>query len=126
MYRSWLGVGLLLVLLVFGLTVSTLLRTLQTPISARLEEAAQQVLSGQSQKAYITARKAHRMWEDRWHLTAAFSDHAPMDEIDGLFGQLRSYAQDQNFREFAACSRRISILVDALWEAHSLNWWNLL
>lgn len=123
MSRTLFGILLLVCLLIFGFIVSVVLQKLQTPVSAQLEAAAQQALSGNLEGGYITARTAHQHWLDRWRVTAAFSDHAPMDEIDGLFGQLYAYG---NTEDFAACCRRISLLVEAVWEAHELTWWNLL
>lgn len=126
MYRTWLGIGILLFLLIFGLTVSSALQKMQAPVSEQLEAAAQQAITGDTAIAYAAAQNARKQWNSRWRPTAAFSDHAPMDEIDGLFGQMESYVQSDMPREFAACCRRISILVEAVWEAHTLNWWNLL
>lgn len=123
MYRTWFGILLLVCLLIFGFAVSIVLQKLQAPVSAQLEDAAQQALLGDLQAAQTIARRAHQKWLDRWRITAVFSDHAPMDEIDGLFGQLYAY---ENMQDFAACCRRISLLVEAVWEAHALTWWNLL
>ena len=126
MYRTWLGIGILLVLLIFGLTVSVFLEKIQAPIATQLEEAARQAFSGNAETAYSIADRSRDHWNGHWRQTAAFSDHEPMDEIDSLFGQMETYAQSHMTQEFAACCRRISLLVEAVWEAHALNWWNLL
>ena len=126
MSRGWIGIGLLVVLLILGLTTDAAMDRLQLPVTQQLEQAAQQALSGDGQQGFSLARTAQAQWEQRWKVTAAFSDHGPMDEIDGLFGQLNAYMQANQIPEFAACCQRIAVLVDAVREAHSLTWWNLL
>jgi hypothetical protein len=126
MYRGWLGFGLLVVLLVLGIWSSRLMNGIHTPVSQQLETAAQQVLSGDMDTGHATALKAKAAWDMHWRFSAAFSDHAPMDEIDGLFAQMESYAHAESARDFAACCSRIAMLVEAMAEAHWLTWWNLL
>ena len=126
MYRTWFGIFILLFLLFFGSSVSSVLQHLQAPVASQLEDAAKQALSGDLHTGQTLAQKAHQNWLDRWRVTAAFSDHAPMDEIDGLLAQLPCYARSGNTGEFAACCTRCSLLVQAISEAHSLTWWNLL
>ena len=103
MGRFLLGIGLMLALLAAGLYVGHAAEDMHAPVSALLTEAADAAEAG-------------------WHAAAAFSDHAPMDEIDGLFAQL----ENKCGTELAALCRRISSLVSAVAEAHKLNWWNLL
>ena len=126
MSRGWIGIALLVVLLILGLTASAVMDRMQLPITRQLEQAAQAALSGDTQQGFSAASTAQKQWEQRWRVTAALSDHGPMDEIDGLFGQLNAYMQSNQIQEFAACCRRIGVLVDAVREAHSLTWWNLL
>ena len=126
MYRGWFGLGILTVLLALGLWVSVLMDSIHAPISQQLETAAQQTLSGDVAAGHATALHARESWDKYWRFSAAFSDHAPMDEIDGLFAQMESYAHADSAREFAACCSRISMLVEAVTEAHRLTWWNLL
>ena len=126
MYRGWLGFGILTVLLALGIWGSVLMDNIHTPISRQLETAAQQALSGDVDTGHATARKAKENWDSHWRFSAAFSDHAPMDEIDGLFAQMESYAHADSARDFAACCSRVAMLVEAVTEAHQLTWWNLL
>jgi len=49
-----------------------------------------------------------------------------MDEIDSLFAQLEVFRQAGLWGDFSACCRRLSRLIEAMAEAHSLTWWNLL
>ena len=72
------------------------------------------------------AKKAKELWDKQWHRSAVLADHTPMDEIDGLFAQVQSYARAGNRADFAAGCSRLSKLVEAIGEAHAPGWWNLL
>ena len=115
MGRFLLGIGLMLALLAAGLFVSHAAEDIHTPVSALLIQAAEA-------EDPVAAMAAREKWGSHWHAAAAFSDHAPMDEIDGLFAQL----EDKSGTELAALCRRIASLVSAVAEAHKLTWWNLL
>lgn len=124
MGKYWLGASLLAVLLLFGIWV--FIDTDQTllPIADALEQASEQVLSGEMSSGVALAQGAMQRWNARWHATAVFADHAPMDEIDGLFAQLDSYRTWPE--QYAACCARIAQLIYAMAEAHSPAWWNVL
>lgn len=126
MGRFWLGIGLLLFFLGLGLWVAR--STIQTcdTIAQTLTQAAETSLSGNLEEGKALALTAHRTWDAKWHGVASVADHSPMDEIDGLFGQLFVYGQGELPVEFAACCARLSRLICAVGEAHSLTWWNLL
>ena len=126
MRRFLLGAGILLALLVLGLWISFSMTQQHQAISHTLEEAAQQALSGDPDSGHALARQAHQSWDSHWRSTASVADHAPMDEIDGLFSQLEVYAQTGQTSAFAANCSRLAKLIDAVGEAHSLTWWNLL
>lgn len=126
MGRFWLGVCLLAVLLGAGLWVSSAMDDLHTPIAETLEKAAQQSMEGDVDGGIALAQQAKAHWEKHWHRTASIADHSPMDEIDGLFAQMDIYARTGQPVEFAAHCARLAKLVEAVGEAHSANWWNLL
>lgn len=126
MGRLWLGVGILVVFLVLGLWIGSMMDDIHLSIADTLETAADQALSGNTTAALDTAKGAKVQWEKHWHGTAAAADHGPMDEIDGLMAQMERYAQADQWGDFAACCARLSLLVQAMSEAHSLTWWNLL
>jgi len=126
MGRFWLGIGILVLFLVLGLWVAHAMDDVHQSIGQALDTAAQAALSGQLDKGIALAQQAHSSWLSRWHGTACVADHAPMDEIDGLFAQLTVYSQIGQHKDFAACCTRLSALVLAVGEAHSLTWWNLL
>lgn len=126
MGRFWLGAGILIILLALGLWVMGIMQAKQSPISQKLEQAAEAALSGEELQAESLSRQALSLWKSGWHGAASVSDHSPMDEIDSLFAQLEVYRQSNAPMLFAACCQQIASLVDALAEAHSLSWWNLL
>ena len=55
---------------------------------------------------------------------AQAADHQPMEDVDSLFARLPAYGEDPT--EFSACCRELARRVRAVYEAHSLTWWNLL
>ncbi len=126
MGRFWLGVGLLLLFLALGIWVTYSMDTLHQPLSDTLQQAAEKSLSGDLEAGIALAQQARKIWEAHWHRSATFADHAPMDEIDGLFAQMEIYARAGKAVDFAAYCARLSNLIAAMGEAHSPNWWNLL
>ncbi len=126
MGRLWLGVGLMAVLLTLGLWTASAMDELHGPISHTLEEAAAQSLADNLDGGITLAMQAKRDWQTHWRCTAAVSDHTPMDEIDGLFAQMESYAASGQTTEFAAYCARLAQRVAAVGDAHKFTWWNLL
>lgn len=126
MGRFWLGIGILVVFLVLGLWVTYAMDNIHSEISQTLERAATQTLSGDLTEGITLVQQAKDRWQSHWHGTASVADHAPMDEIDGLFAQLEAYGQAGLSTDFATYCARLSNLVAAVGEAHSLTWWNLL
>lgn len=126
MGRLWLGLGILAVFLGLGLYVGAAADGTHQQISGVLDQAAQEALAGDLEAGVALAQQAHHRWQKNWHSTAAVADHAPMDEIDGIFNQAFAFAESGSAGDFAACCARLSGLVAAVGEAHSLSWWNLL
>ena len=126
MGRLWLGIGILVLFLVLGLWISSAMDEVHMGIADALETAAEQALSGDLEAAMDTAQKAKASWQKHWHGSAAVADHAPMDEIDGLLAQMEIFGRADKPGDFAACCARLALLVEAMSEAHSLTWWNLL
>lgn len=126
MGRFIFGVGLLLVALALCVMVMFLMTNTNQPIAQILEKAAQTALAGDLEVGIRLANEAQTTWEKAWHKTAAFSDHAPMDEIDSLFALVEYYGKTGNVTEFTSHCARLSQLIIAVGEAHALNWWNLL
>ena len=126
MKRCWIGIGLLVLFLAAGLWVMAEMDTAHRRISRDLEQAVKQTLSGETEQGVLLAQQAKQHWEDARRGTACVADHEPMEEIDSLFARLEVYAREGQALEFAACCARLSALVQAMGEAHSLQWWNIL
>lgn len=124
--RFWLGVGILTVFLALGLWVTKSMSNVHEPVAQALEQAAQAALDGDLQTGISLADTAKNTWQAHWNGTAAVADHEPMEQIDGLFAQLETYATAGESANFAAYCARLSQLIEAMGDAHDLNWWNLL
>ncbi len=126
MKRLWIGIVILALLLAGGYLIRTALISIHTPIALDLEQAAEAAL----REDWATALRLARVATDRWNryhrFTAAFADHNPMDELDGLFAQLPVYAQQRENPHFSATCKQLSFLATAIAESHRLSWWNLL
>lgn len=126
MKHFWSGIGLLAVLLALGLWTSHAMEAVHAPIADSLALAAEKTLSGNTGEGIDAARQARSQWEQHRHATASVADHEPMEEADSLFAQIESFIVAGDMSQFAACCARLSELVRAISESHTLTWWNLL
>lgn len=126
MKRCVFGLGLLAALLALGLTVTVSMERIHEPISRDLSQASRAAMAGELDRGIALAEQAEAAWEKHRRFTASAADHAPMDEINGLFAQLEIYGRAGEAEDFAACAARLSRLTQAMGSAHSLTWWNLL
>ena len=120
--RFWYGLGILAIFFGLGLWAAMGMEKMHVPVTEHLEQAAQTALSGDVTGGAAQAEQAEKVWQKCRSLTAAMADHAPMEEIDSLFAQVQLYAQAGSGVDFAAYCRRIARLVEAVAEAHGLNW----
>jgi hypothetical protein len=97
-----------------------------TEISRELELAARWAMAGDWEEAAEAAEEAYENWQEKWHFSGAFADHEPMEEIDALFSQLLPYLAARDRVSFSAACRELARQVEAVGDAHGLNWWNLL
>lgn len=126
MKRGWIGLGLLGMLLTVGLLVTGFMGRVHKDVSRELEEAARAAGTGNWAEAAEDARDAYEDWQEHWHFSAAFADHEPMEEIDSEFAQLWPYLEARDSVAFRALCRALARQVEAIGDAHGLNWWNLL
>lgn len=126
MKRGWIGLGLLTVLLAIGLLVTWYMGRIHKDISEELERSALFSIAGNWEDASETAEEAYEDWQEHWHFSAAFADHEPMEEIDAQFAQLFPYLAARDSVSFSALCRELARQVEAMGDAHGLNWWNLL
>lgn len=126
MKRLWMGFAILAVLLAGSLLIHTALARIHDPIAADLKQSAAAALTEDWDTALDLAQHAAVRWEKFHRFTAAFADHTPMDELDGLFSELKIYARLRENPHFSATCTHLSDLAAAIAESHRLSWWNLL
>lgn len=126
MKRCKIGIWLLAALLAAGMASAWAMGYLTEPLGQTLEEAADAALREDWAAAETLAGTARTHWERFWNFLAIFADHSPMENINGLFAQLEIYAQCRDPQNFAAVCAQLSEDTQAIGEAHSLTWWNLL
>lgn len=126
MKRSWIGFGLLLVLLAGSLAVSWAVERNQTPIAWELDQAAAFGESGQWEQALGHFQHARDRWRCSRRLVACVADHTPLEELEGLFAQLDFYAAAEEKTEFTAGCGALAGKVRAVAQAQGLTWWGLL
>lgn len=124
--RFFWGVGVLVLFLVMGLLAMVWVDRANAPVVQDLEQAVWLAKTGALEQAEEFAARAKAQWKRCWKGFAVVADHSPMDEIDGLFGQMGFYAEAEDAVSFGACCARLAELVEAVADAHRLNWWNLL
>lgn len=125
MKRIWFGVVLLGVLLILGLGSSNLLERIHESQSEDLIRAAECAMEGNWAGAGKYQQSVRREWDKHRSLVAALSDHAPMEQVEGLFAQLEVFAASQDTVSYSSTCRYLSSQLDALGNAHSLTLPNL-
>lgn len=126
MKRCWFGLGLLVILLILCLFFSQKIGENQEGILSDLQAAQVAALAEDYTTAGNLLHHARTDWEQRWRFHAAFSDHDPMEEIDGLFAQSQVYLDCREGDALAATFAELTRSIQAVGDAHALTWWNLL
>lgn len=125
MKRSWIGLGLLIVLLCAGILTGTMMQRIHDPVIWELEQAADCAEVGLWEQAREYARRAELDW-DKWeHFRGSLADHAPVEEIESLLVQLPVYGKEED-AHFTAICRELVRKITAVGEAHESVWWNIL
>ena len=125
MIRSWIGFGLLVVLLLGGIFVTKAMGTVHETVADSLVFAADRALQEEWGQAEAALRRAKSDW-DRWeHFRACFADHNPVEDIDSSFALLETYCVTRENAAFAAECKRLARQTAAIGEAHALVWWNI-
>lgn len=126
MTRTVIGFLILISLLVSGLLVQQEMTHIHRPVSQTLDLSAERAAENDWETARKLSRQAQSTWETHWKFSAAFADHNPMEEIDSLFARAQVSCQQEDVLEYAATCRELARRLDAMAEAHTLTWWNLL
>lgn len=126
MKRTWFAAALLLLLLGVGIYITVSASDIHAQIADTLSLSADAAAAGDWDAAAAHSAAARSVWEQHRNSTAAITDHEPMEEIDSLFSQLQVYLSAEQQAAFCACCRCLEVMVGAIGEAQSVNWWNLL
>ena len=126
MKRTWIGAVILTALLVTGLLSARWMERHHAPLETLLRQAAEAALEDRWDQARSRFERAQEGWQEKRNLTAAFSDHSPMEEIDSQFAEGTVYAAAGEQVHFAALCLSLAEKMEAMGDAHSLSWWNIL
>ena len=126
MKRSWIGLGLLVILLVLGLMSTRAMKKIHAPVAQQLTRAAEDTREGSRERGRLNFQAAKETWQAWENFRACFSDHTPVEEIDALFAQLEIYCAAREDTAFAAGCMELAEKVRAIGDAHGLVWWNIL
>ena len=126
MKRSWIGLGLLMVLLALGIVTTWAMEKIHAPIESQLQQAAVFALEENWAQADAASQSAISAW-DKWeHFRACLADHTPVEEIDAGLEEQKIYAAARENAAFAAACAELGRKIAAVGEAHGLVWWNIL
>lgn len=126
MKRLGMGIVVLAVLLGLGIGLSCAFAQAHGPSSEYLQQANLACEAGDWDRAADLFVQAQRRWEDHRHFTAAFADHSPMEEIDGLFARLETCLRHKDSARFPMLCAQLAALLEAMADSHRLRWWTLL
>jgi len=126
MKRLWFGAAVLLALLIGGIASTSFLSGFHQDLAHTLDQAAHSAQAGQWQQALSLYRDAQQDWQRHFRFSAAFADHAPLEEMDQLFAAL-AVCEDQGLtQKFILTCTRLSHLSQAVGDSHVPHWWNIL
>ena len=126
MKRLWIGVAVLILLLAGGIALALGLTGMHTGISWDLAAASLAARKGDLQQAQELVEKASQTWDQFRHISASFTDHEPLEQMDNLFAQLEVFDTIPSPADYAALCTHLAELSLAVAESHTLTWWNLL
>ncbi len=126
MKRSWIGFGLLVVLLAACILVTVAMTRIHEPIEANLLQAADFAMEEDWLQANRFFREAEARWKKWEHFRACFADHNPVEEINATFAMLKLYCAARETLSFSGVCCDLAEKVAAVGEAHEFVLWNLL
>lgn len=119
MNRLHLGILMLALLLALSSVTGMVIDRIHTAIATDLTAAAENADTAM-------ASQAAKRWL-RWRsLTAAVTDHEPLEHIDQLFDQLSMEQTLDNAEEFSIICVQLAGVSRAIAESTRLTWWNFL
>lgn len=117
MKRSWIGLGLLVLLLAASVTVTWGMNTVHRQVAQDLHRAA---MSADPEQAENFVALAEDQWKQWHHFRSCFADQTPVEEIDAQFAKLRHCQQEER----TSLAAETAQMVSAMGDAHDFTWWN--
>ena len=125
MKRFWIGSAILVGVLILGIISSHWMSRVHIPCAMDLQNAASYAMGEDWIRADALAHRAEESWERNRGLSAAFTNHQPMDEIDALFEELEIYLAREEAVAFSAACRYLSQRLKDIDGSFRVNWKNL-
>ena len=125
MKRTWIGAGLLALLLTAGVLVGAAMEARVTPGAEKLRGAAEAALAGDWERAEGLTRTVREDWERVAGLAEILATHEDLEQIGITFSQLPSYAGVDGPAYSALCTA-LARQLEALGKTHGCSWRNLL
>ena len=116
---------LLVLLLILSILVSNLMRKTWQHQSGNLDLAAEAAAGGDWATADLLLEEATCEWTRKQLLISVLCRHDEIDEIDGLFAQLKVFSTARRTASFSSTGVVLARLLDSLWKSHWFNLKNL-
>ena len=100
MKRCWFGAGMLVLLLIAGLTASFAMGNFQKKLGVDVAKSAE-ISMYDREEAQKKVEEVLKKWKKTRSLAAGLADHEPMNQADVLFALLTPEAETAAFRENA-------------------------
>ena len=124
--RIWFGAGLLVFLLILGICCGFLVERTCLSQARKLDRAAVLAADSDWAAARTLTQQAKQDWDQKQLLIAALCDHAPMDQIEGLFAQLEAFSDARSATSYSSTCVFLARQLESLGRSHSLTADNLL
>lgn len=124
--RFTFGILLLVFLLAVCLAVNGAAMRIFSPMESMMDSAARAALAQDWETALSLAGAARNRWIQYRRFTASVADQSPMDDTERLFAEMDVYARFRDREHFSAACAELSIMCQAMGDAHNGTWWNLL
>lgn len=126
MKRSWIGFGLLLWILAVSLLTTAFMTRAHEEVALDLRQSARCAQAGDWENAERFLNLSRSRWERQAHIRSCLMDHTPAEEMDAAFEVLEIYRQAKDPTAYRAACADLTSRMEALAEAHTLTWWNLM
>ena len=126
MKQVWVGIGLLAALLLGGIWVGKSLEQAHSKQILDLSHASDAARDENWTRAEAYLTRVTKEWESQRGLQAALHRHDPLEQIDGLFAQLKAQLNCRDREGFCANCALLEKCLENLPQSHCFRWRNLL